>query len=59
MIFKRICLFILFIFLLNCSSNNDRVNRSEITNQDSADINQDGVIDVLDIIMAVNIVLDF
>ena len=27
--------------------------------QDSADINQDGVIDVLDIIMAVNIVLDF
>ena len=38
MIFKRICLFIFFMFLLNCSSNNERVNKTEITNQDPADI---------------------
>ena len=37
MIFKRICLFIFLTFLLNCSSNKERVN-TEITNQDPADI---------------------
>ena len=37
MIFKRICLFIFLMFLLNCSSNKERVN-TEITNQDPADI---------------------
>ena len=38
MIFKRFCLFIFFLFLFNCSSNNERVNKSEITNQDGADV---------------------
>ena len=38
MIFKRYCLFILLIFLLSCSSNDERANLSEITYQDSADI---------------------
>ena len=38
MIIKRFCLFILFLFLISCSSNNEIVNRSEITNQDSADV---------------------
>ena len=37
MIFKRICLFIFLMFLLNCSSNKERVY-TEITNQDPADI---------------------
>jgi len=38
MIIKRFCLFILFLFLISCSSNNEKINRSEITNQDSADV---------------------
>ena len=38
MIIKRFCLFILLLFLVSCSSNNERVKRSEITNQDSADV---------------------
>ena len=38
MTFKRIYLFIFFIFLLNCSSNSERANRSEMSNQDSVDI---------------------
>ena len=38
MIFKRICLFIFCIFLLNCSSNSERFNRTEINNQVPADI---------------------
>ena len=38
MIIKRFCLFILFLFLISCSSNNEIDNRSEIINQDSADV---------------------
>ena len=38
MIIKRFCLYILLLFLLSCSSNNEKVNRSEINNQDSADV---------------------
>ena len=38
MILKRIYIFLFFIFLLNCSSNSELVNRSEIANQASPDI---------------------
>ncbi len=38
MIFKRFCLFILLIFILSCSSNDERVNLGENSYQDSADI---------------------
>ncbi len=37
MILKRFCLIICFLFVFNCSSNKNEIDKSEADNQDNAD----------------------